>query len=73
MAKNDQTNQRSMQVDLAAHAKKIGAQDKFATGVLTVIVGLVMFLLVAIIAYILYMGLGKALSPGFLTNPSTMM
>ncbi|HIU24111.1 MAG TPA: phosphate ABC transporter permease PstA [Candidatus Coprovicinus avistercoris] len=71
MAKNDQTNQRSMKVDLAAHAKKIGAQDKFATGVLTVIVGLVMFLLVAIIAYILYMGLGKALSPGFLTNPST--
>lgn len=54
--------------DLEAHAKKIGRQDKIATGVLTVIVGAVLLLLAAIVLYILYQGLGKALSPGFLTN-----
>ena len=57
-------------VDLNAHAKKIGKQDKFATGVLTFIVGFVLFLLAAIICYILYRGLPTVLSEGFLTNPS---
>ena len=54
-----------------AHARRIGAQDRFATGVLTVIVGLVMVLVVAIIAYILVRGAGRALTPGFLTNTSS--
>lgn len=54
---------------LDAHVRRIDTQDKVATGVLTVIVGLVMLLVVAIIAYILVRGAGTALAPGFLTNP----
>ena len=42
-----------------------------ATGILTVIVAFVLFLLAAIVAFILIQGLGKALSPGFLTTPPT--
>ena len=57
--------------DLTAHVKRIGAQDRIATGVLTLIVGAVMVLLAAIIVYILVRGAGRALTPGFLTNPST--
>ena len=56
-------------VSLDAHVRRINSQDKVATGVLTVIVGLVMLLVVAIIAYILVRGAGRALTPGFLTNP----
>ena len=52
------------------HVSRINRQDKVATGVLTVIVGLVMLLVVAIIAYILVRGGTRALTPGFLTNPS---
>lgn len=59
------------QSDLLAHSLKIAKQDKIATGILTVIVGFVIVLLVAIIAYILVSGLWRALKPGFLTNPST--
>lgn len=55
----------------AAHSVKIGKQDKVATSILTVIAGLVIVLLAAIILYILSRGLGRALSAGFLTNPST--
>ena len=58
-------------VDLAAHAARIGRQDRIATAVLTAIVALVLALLGAIVAFILVQGLGKALSPGFLTTPPT--
>ena len=58
-------------VDLDAHAAKIGRQDKVATGVLTVIVGLVLALLAAIVIYILARGLWKVVQPGFLTNASS--
>lgn len=54
--------------DLTAHVARIRRQDQVATGVLTAIVGFVLLLLAAIVAYILYEGLGKALSPGFLTT-----
>ncbi len=57
--------------DLSAHVKRIGAQDRIATGILTAIVALVLALLAAIILYILVRGGGIALTPGFLTNPST--
>lgn len=57
--------------DLAAHVKRIGTQDKVATGILTCIVGAVLVLLAAIIVYILVRGAGRALTPGFLTNTSS--
>lgn len=56
--------------DLDAHARRIGAQDRLATGVLTAIAGLVLLLLAAIVAYILFRGLGKVFQPGFLVNDS---
>ena len=58
-------------IDLDEHAARIGRQDRAATGILTVIVAFVLFLLAAIVAFILIQGLGKALSPGFLTTPPT--
>lgn len=58
-------------IDLDAHARRIGAQDRLATGVLTAIAGLVLLLLAAIVAYILFRGLGKVFQPGFLVNGST--
>lgn len=61
----------SKPVDLDAHARRIGAQDRVATGVLTVIVGLVIALVAAIIVYIIARGAGMALTPGFLTNTHT--
>lgn len=57
-----------MTKDLQAHAAKIRRQDNIATGILTAIVGLVLLLLAAIVVYILVQGLGKMLTPGFLTN-----
>ena len=57
--------------DLSAHVRRIGRQDRIATGILTAIVGLVLALLAAIIIYILVRGGGIALTPGFLTNPSS--
>ena len=54
---------------LDAHVARIDRQDKIATGILTVIVGLVILLVVSIIAYIIVRGAGRALTPGFLTNP----
>lgn len=57
-------------IDLDAHARRIGAQDRLATGVLTAIAGLVLLLLAAIVAYILFRGLGKVFQPGFLMNDS---
>lgn len=58
-------------VDLDEHAARIGRQDRVATGILTVIVAFVLFLLAAIVAFILIQGLGKAFAPGFLTTPPT--
>ena len=58
-------------IDLDAHARRIGAQDRVATGILTVIVVFVLGLLAAIVAYILFQGIGKALAPGFLTTSPT--
>lgn len=58
------------QRDLTAHVNRIGRQDKIATGILTFIVGFVLVLLAAIVIYIIARGAGKALTPGFLTNPS---
>ncbi len=57
-------------IDLDAHARRIGAQDRLATGMLTAIAGLVLLLLAAIVAYILFRGLGKVFQPGFLVNDS---
>ena len=57
-------------IDLDAHARRIGARDRLATGVLTAIAGLVLLLLAAIVAYILFRGLGKVFQPGFLVNDS---
>ena len=57
-------------IDLDAHARRIGAQDRLATGVLTAIAGLVLLLLAAIVAYILFRCLGKVFQPGFLVNDS---
>ena len=57
-------------IDLDAHTRRIGAQDRLATGVLTAIAGLVLLLLAAIVAYILFRGLGKVFQPGFLVNDS---
>ena len=57
------------EVDLDAHAARIRHQDRMATGILTVIVAFVLALLAAIVAFIVFRGIGKALSPGFLTTP----
>ena len=57
--------------DLNDHVTRIGKQDKAATVILTVIVGLVIALLAAIVLYILAQGLWKVFQPGFLSNPST--
>lgn len=54
--------------DLDAHAAKIGRQNKVATVILTVIVGLVLVLLAAIIVFILGKGIAVMVSPGFLSN-----
>ena len=66
---NENTNEVAVassatDVDLDAHARRIGAQDRVATGILTVIVVFVLGLLAAIVAFILIQGLGKALTPG---------
>lgn len=57
-------------VDLDVHARRIGRQDRIATGVLTAIAGLVLFILAAIVAFILVKGLWKVFQPGFLVNDS---
>lgn len=45
-------------------------QDKFATGVLTAIIGLVLLIVVAMVAYILIEGASTLVQPGFLTERS---
>ena len=44
------------------------AQDKFATGVLTVIIALVLAIVGAMVLYILFEGVGTLVQPGFLTE-----
>ena len=46
------------------------SQDKLATGVLTVIVALVMLIVVSMVVYILFEGVGTLFKAGFLTEPS---
>ena len=48
-------------VDLDDHVKRIGRQDRVATGILTVIVAFVLLLLASIVAFTPVKGLGKAL------------
>ena len=46
------------------------AEDRIATGVLTLIAGLVMLIVVSMVAYILVEGVGTLFKAGFLTEPS---
>lgn len=57
-----------MAKDEKAYAKRIAAQNDVATGVLTLIVGFICVVLVAIIAYILINGFGKLVDINFLTS-----
>ena len=53
-----------------ARIHRVEVQDKIATGVLTVIVGLVMLIVVSMVLYILFEGMGTLFRAGFLTEPS---
>lgn len=53
---------------MEAHVKRISRQDKIATAILTVIVGLVIAMLAAIVLYILVSGAGKLFDISFLTG-----
>ncbi len=53
-----------------AYLARSQRNDKIATGVLTFIVGLVMFIVVSMVLYILGSGIGTLLKPGFLTEAS---
>ena len=53
---------------MAAHVRRINAQDKAATGILTAIVALVLLMLAAIVIYILVSGAGKLFDISFLTG-----
>ena len=53
-----------------ARIHRAEVQDKIATGVLTAIVGLVMLIVVAMVLYILFEGVGTLFKAGFLTEPS---
>ena len=57
-----------MAKDEKAYAKRIAVQNDVATGVLTLIVGFICVVLVAIIAYILINGFGKLVDINFLTG-----
>lgn len=57
-----------MAKDEKAYAKRIAVQNDVATGVLTLIVGFICVVLVAIIAYILINGFGKLVDISFLTG-----
>jgi phosphate transport system permease protein len=53
-----------------ARIHRAESQDKLATGVLTVIVALVMLIVVSMVVYILFEGVGTLFKAGFLTEPS---
>ena len=54
----------------AALRRRAVTQDKVATGVLTVIIGLVLLIVVAMVGYILVEGASTLMQPGFLTERS---
>lgn len=54
--------------DMTAHVRRIKSQDKVATVILTVIVGLVLVMLAAIVGYVLISGVGKLFDISFLTG-----
>ena len=49
---------------------RVQKQDRIATGVLTAIVAIVMFIVISMVAYILFEGISTLFRPGFLTEPS---
>lgn len=53
-----------------ARLGRVQKQDRFATGVLTAIVAIVMLIVVSMVAYILFEGTSTLFQPGFLTEPS---
>ena len=53
-----------------ARVHRAELQDKTATGVLTLIAGVIMLIVVSMIAYILVEGVGALFKEGFLTEPS---
>ena len=53
-----------------ARLGRVQKQDRFATGVLTAIVAIVMLIVVSRVAYILFEGISTLFQPGFLTEPS---
>ncbi len=53
-----------------ARVHRAETEDRIATGVLTLIAGLVMLVVVSMIAYILVEGVGTLFKAGFLTEPS---
>ena len=53
-----------------ARVHRAEAEDRIATGVLTLIAGLVMLIVVSMVAYILMEGVGTLFKSGFLTEPS---
>ena len=53
-----------------ARIKRSMRNDRIATGVLTLIVGIVMLIVVSMVVYILAQGIGQLFQPGFLTEAS---
>ena len=53
-----------------ARIKRSMRNDRIATGVLTLIVGIVMLIVVSMVIYILAQGIGQLFQPGFLTEAS---
>ena len=53
-----------------ARLERVQKQDRFATGVLTAIVAIVMLIVISMVAYILFEGVSTLFQPGFLTQPS---
>ena len=53
-----------------ARIKRSMRNDRIATGILTLIVGLVMLIVVSMVIYILAQGIGQLFQPGFLTEAS---
>ena len=53
-----------------ARLGRVQKQDRFATGVLTAIVAIVMLIVVSMVAYILFEGISTLFQPGFLTQPA---
>lgn len=53
-----------------ARLGRVQKQDRFATGVLTAIVAIVMLIVISMVAYILFEGISTLFQPGFLTQPA---